>query len=58
MAAVADELSHAFMPLGLSLLVAIPAVWFYRFLANESELLDVEMENAILELANQLGRRR
>jgi biopolymer transport protein TolQ len=54
MAAVADGLSTSFVPAALGLLVAIPAVWCYNYLTSEMEALDMEMQNASVELVNSL----
>jgi hypothetical protein len=34
------------------------ALWCYRYLLSEVEAFDSDMENASLELMNQLGRLR
>lgn len=36
------------------LLVAITASWFYTYLSSRLETLDLEMQNASLELVNRL----
>lgn len=54
MAAADERLSDSFVPTGLGLLVALPALWGYRFLCREMDALDMEMENASLELVNYL----
>jgi biopolymer transport protein ExbB/TolQ len=61
MAALAESLAEALAPAALGLLVAIPPLWFYKYLRGELEALDVEMNNTSLELTNahsaRLGRR-
>jgi hypothetical protein len=56
MAARAKSLSEAMWPMGLGLLVGLIALWSYEYLAGELSALDWEMENASLELLNQLSR--
>ena len=61
MAAVFEGLSESLAPVALSLFVALPALWCYRYLSNEVASIDLEMENASLDLLNYLtallGRR-
>ena len=45
-------------PTGLGLLVGLIAFWSYEYLAGQLRALDQEMENASLELLNQLSRFR
>ena len=52
--AVIDGVCEALVTTVLALLVAIPAVWFYNYLSDTMELLDIEMRNASLELLNYL----
>jgi biopolymer transport protein ExbB/TolQ len=56
MAAICRELSVAIVPTALGLLVALTALWCYKYLLAEVEALDSEMEDASLELVNPLGR--
>jgi len=50
------ERLHAgdFTPLTRHLVVAIAASCFYTYLSNQLETLDLEMQNASLDLVNQL----
>lgn len=50
LAAVVELLSQSLAPTTMGLLVAVPALWCYKYLRSE-----IEMENASLELANQLS---
>ena len=56
MAALAKLLSEAMWPTGLGLLVGLVALWSFEYLTDELRGLDREMENASLELLNQLSR--
>ena len=58
MAAIAERLSQSLVPIALSLLVAIPAQCCYRYLSSQIETFDMEMQNASLDLVNQLVRYR
>lgn len=56
-AALAEEtrrISHAMIPGGLGLLVAIIAFWFYQYLQGRLETFDGEMKAASLDLINRL----
>lgn len=55
MAAIFQGLSESFVPAAMGLLVAVPALWFYKYLSGELEGLNMEMETASLELTNFLG---
>jgi biopolymer transport protein ExbB/TolQ len=55
MAAVVKNLSEAIWATAAGLLVAIFALWSYRYLCAQLEALDTEMRAATLELANLLG---
>jgi hypothetical protein len=57
MAATFAGLSEACVPTALGLLVAIPSLWFYKYLVGKLECFDREMENASLELVNLLPLR-
>ncbi len=61
MAAVFERLSGSLVPTALGLLVAIPALWCYKYLSSQMEVFDREMENASVESVNHLvihfGRR-
>jgi biopolymer transport protein ExbB/TolQ len=54
MAAVFDRLSDSLIPAALGLLVAVPALWCYKYMRGEMEAIDIEMRNATLELLNRL----
>ncbi len=51
-----DGLSQAFAPCAFGLIVALEAMWCYRYLLDEVETFDSEMKNAALQLMNDLGR--
>jgi biopolymer transport protein TolQ len=55
MAAIAERLSWAFAPAALSLFVAIPALWFYRYLNSRIASFNVEMKTASVELVTRLA---
>src|SRR5580658_4400020 len=48
--------SQALVPTAFGLLVALVALWCYKYLLSDLEALDSEMERASLELVNHLGR--
>lgn len=48
------RLSDAFIPTALGLLVGVPSLWFYKYLAGRLEGLDREMEDAALDLVSLL----
>ncbi len=54
MAAIFERLSESLVPTALGLLVAIPALWGYKYLSSQVEAFDTEMENASGELVNHL----
>jgi hypothetical protein len=54
MAATFARLSDACVPTALGLLVGVPALWFYKYLAARLECFDRDMENASFELVNLL----
>jgi hypothetical protein len=54
MAATFGRLSDALVPTALGLLVGVPSLWFFKYLAGRLECVDREMENATLELVNLL----
>jgi len=56
MAAIFEGLSQALVPAALGLIVALVAMWCYKYLLTEVEAFDSDMENASLQLINQLGR--
>jgi hypothetical protein len=58
MAAVTELLSESIWPTALGLLVGLISLWFYKYLSGRLETLDREMDNASLELVNQLSRCR
>jgi len=55
MAATFNGLSEALLPIALGLLVAVPTQWCCKYLRNELEAFDLEMENESLELVNYLA---
>jgi hypothetical protein len=54
MMATFARLSDACVPTALGLLVGVPSLWFYKYLADRLACFDREMENASLELVNLL----
>lgn len=58
MAAIAGALSESLWPTGLGLLVGLVSLWCYRYLTGRLSTIDLEMENASLDLLNQLSRFR
>ena len=56
MAGIFDGLSQAFVPCAVGLVVALVAMWGYRYLLAEVEGFDSEMEAASLQLVNSLSR--
>jgi biopolymer transport protein ExbB/TolQ len=55
MAALTEYISEAIWSTAVGLLVAIVALWSYRYLCSQLEAIDTEMRAATLELANLLG---
>ena len=53
-----EGLSLALTPCALGLMVALTAMWCYRYLHTEVESLDSDMDNASLQLIKDLGRLR
>jgi biopolymer transport protein ExbB/TolQ len=58
MASMFEGLSEAFVPCAFGLMTALAAIWFYKYLLTEVEALDSEMQNASLQLINDLGHLR
>jgi biopolymer transport protein ExbB/TolQ len=58
MAAIFERLSQSLVPAALALVVALAAMWCYKYLLAEVEAFDSEMESASLQLINHLGRLR
>jgi biopolymer transport protein ExbB/TolQ len=56
MAGIAERLSQALVPTALGLIVALGAMWCYKYLLTEAEVFDSDMEIASLQLINQLCR--
>ena len=56
MAATFERLSESFVPCAFGVMVAIAAMWFYKYLITEIDTFDTEMENASLQLMNTLSR--
>lgn len=50
--AVAGGIAEALITTAMGLFVAIPAVWFYNYFINKSELYSIEMANASSELVD------
>jgi biopolymer transport protein ExbB/TolQ len=55
MAYIFDGLSQAFVPCAFGLVVALVAMWCYRYLLAQVEAFDSEMEGASLQLIHDLG---
>jgi biopolymer transport protein ExbB/TolQ len=56
LAAIFEGLSQALVPAAFGVMVALVALWSYRYLVAEVEAFDSEMENASLQLIEQLSR--
>ncbi len=56
MAAFAKRLSESLWPMAFGLLVGLVSLWFYLYLSTKLRTIDLEMENASLDLLNQLSR--
>ncbi len=56
MAAFAERLSRSLWPTALGLLVGLMSLWFYGCLSGRLDTIDLEMENASVDLLNQLSR--
>jgi biopolymer transport protein ExbB len=54
MAATFDLLSEALLPTALGLLVAVPTQWCCKYIRNELEAFDLEMESQASELVDSL----
>ena len=54
-AIVTERLSQSLMPIELGLLVALLAYFAHKYLRSRLDTFDLEMENASLQLFNQLG---
>jgi biopolymer transport protein ExbB/TolQ len=54
MAALANRLSESLMPTALGLVVAIPALWWYKYLSGRVQDFDGEMEEATSDLVSCL----
>ena len=54
MAATFDGLSEALLPIALGLLVAVPKQWCCKYIRNELEAFDLEMESQAGELVDSL----
>ena len=55
MAAIAEGLSRACLPAALGLLVGLQSLWCYRYFRAKLSAFDHEMEDASLQLVNQLS---
>jgi len=51
-AAVAGGIAEALITTAFGLFVAIPAVWFFNYFTNKSDLVAIEMSNASSELVD------
>jgi len=58
MAAISGALSESLWPTAFGLLVGLISLWCYRYLTGRLSTIDLEMENASLDLLNQLSRFR
>jgi len=58
LAATVGLLSESLVPNALGLLVAISALWCYKYLSERLESIDIEMENGNFELLQHLARQR
>ena len=56
LAVIFDGLSLALVPTALGIMVALAAMWCYKYLLTEVEAFDLEMESVSLELINHLAR--
>jgi biopolymer transport protein ExbB/TolQ len=54
--AIFDGLSQAFVPVALGVMVALVALWCYKYLLSKVEAFDSDMESASIQLINQLSR--
>jgi biopolymer transport protein ExbB/TolQ len=51
-----ERLSESLWPTAFGLAVGLVSLWFYLYLTGRLRSIDLEMENASLELLNQLSR--
>ncbi len=51
-----ENLSISLWPTAFGLLVGVVSLWFYRYLLGRLDTINLEMENATLDLRNQLSR--
>ncbi len=56
MAAIRRGISESLWPTAFGLLVGLVSLWFYEYLTGRLRTIDLEMENASLDLLNQLSR--
>jgi biopolymer transport protein ExbB/TolQ len=56
MGAIFDGLSQALVPTALGVLIALVALWSYRYLLGKVEAFDSDMESASIQLINELSR--
>jgi biopolymer transport protein ExbB/TolQ len=56
MGAIFEGLSQALVPTAFGVMVALVALWSYRYLLSEVEAFDSDMESASIQLINQLSR--
>jgi biopolymer transport protein ExbB/TolQ len=55
MAATVAGVSESLMWTAFGLVVALEALWFYRYLSTQVEAFEIEMKSASLQLANDLS---
>jgi biopolymer transport protein ExbB/TolQ len=55
-AVIFDGLSQALVAAAFGVMVALVALWSYRYLVAEVEAFDSDMESASIQLINQLSR--
>ena len=51
-----ENLSQSLWPTAFGLAVGLMSLWFYRYLTGRLRTFDLEMENASIDLLNQLSR--
>jgi biopolymer transport protein ExbB/TolQ len=56
MAYLTEKLSEALAPCAFGIMVALIAMWCYKYLLGRVEAFDSDMEDVSLQLINDLGR--
>jgi biopolymer transport protein ExbB/TolQ len=56
MALLCQSLSEAIVPCAFGIVVAVIALWFYKYLKAQIEAFDTQMETTSLDLMNALSR--